>query len=99
MCFACGVLWGWRRTRARQARWWAVEVLDEDNEWTDFMVRHAARKDAREYALDVAKDLPELRLRVVSVVERRVTVEKVKPGSPTDGTHGQTPHNPTTKAQ
>ena len=67
-----------RAGRARQERWWAVEVLDEDNEWADFMVRHATRKDAREYALNVAKDLPELRLRLVAVVERRVTVEKVK---------------------
>jgi hypothetical protein len=55
-----------------------VEVLDEDNEWADFMVRHATRKDAREYALNVAKDLPELRLRLVVVVERRVTVEKLR---------------------
>jgi len=67
-----------RRTRTRQERWWGVEVLDEDNEWADFMVRHATRKDAREYALNVAKDLPELRLRLVVVVERRVTVEKLR---------------------
>lgn len=67
-----------RRTRARQERWWGVEVLNEDNEWADFMVRHETMKDASKYALQTAIHHPDLRLRLVVVVERRTVIKLLK---------------------
>lgn len=73
-----------RSKRVKEERWWEVELLDEENgEWSSFMVRHGSRIEAMDYALETAATVPDMRLRVVVVFERRITVEKVKPCSPT----------------
>ena len=80
-----------RSKRVKEQRWWEVELLDEeDGDWSSFMVRHGSRIEAMDYALETAKAVPEMKFRVVVVFERRITVEKVKPCSPT-AEHSNTP--------
>jgi len=77
-----------------EQRWWRVDWCGEDGKLC-CVSAHTAEDAERKAAAYFSFYPPSTVYSVVEVVERKTTVKRFKASSPTAGTHGQTPHNPT----